>query len=504
MRLQRLSGRWMVPLLAVFSLGAAGREVPLVEAVKKADAAAVRALLQQQGDVNASEVNGTTALHWAVHRDDLEMVDLLIRASANAKAANRYGVTPLSLACTNGNAAIIERLLYAGADPNTSLPGGETALMTAARTGKADAVKVLLAHGAGANARESTRGQTALMWAAAQNNVAAIRALVEGGADVHARSAEPEFKRSWLVGNGTNQAVGDEVRIEFTPLLFAVRAGHIDAVRALLEGGADVNDTAPNGTSALVLATINSHWELAAVLLDNGADPNAAAQGWTALHQVARNRSPTLGEVPPPVETGRLNSLDLVKSLIAHGANVNALMTKEIKDGYRNQLKRIGATPFLLAAKGVDVELMRLLLAHAADPFVPTALHTTPLMVAAGVELAAQGTDTGTNEDALEAVTLLLDLGADLQAVNDNGETTLHGAAHRGANALVQYLADKGARLDAKTKKGLTPLDYAAGKSESVPRIQPQTLALLRRLMKERGLSTDEDALVSSAPPEKR
>jgi ankyrin repeat protein len=487
MRLRRATS-WIVPVLSIAFLGSAGREVPLIEAVKNADSAAVRVLVQR-GDVNEREVNGTTALHWAAELDNLEIVELLIRAGAGVKAANRYGTTPLALACANGNAAIIERLLRAGADPNAALPGGETALMTAARTGRIDALKVLLAHGADPNAREETRGQTALMWAAAQNNVAAIRALIDAGANLHARSREPQFKASWWVGNGANQQIGDEPRIEFTPLLFAVRAGHIESVKTLLDAGANVNDTAPNGTSALVLATLNSHWELAALLLDRNADPNAGGQGWTALHQVARNRSPTLGEIPPPVQTGRLSSLELVQALIAHGADVNARVTKEMKDGYRNSLNRLGATPFLLAAKGVDVELMRLLLAHGADPFLPTATNNTPLLVAAGVALSAQGTDTGTNEDALDAVRFLLGLGADLQAGNDRGETALHGAAHRGANALVQYLVDAGARLDAKTKQGLTPLDYAAGKSESVPRIQAQTVVLIRRLMTERGLS---------------
>jgi ankyrin repeat protein len=488
----------MVPILGIVCVGSAGREVPLNEAVKRADLAAVR-VLAQQGGINTSEVNGTTALHWAAELDNLEIVDVLIRAGADVKAANRYGTTPLALACTNGNAAIIERLLGAGADANAALPGGETALMTAARTGRVDALKVLLAHGADVNAHEATRGQTALMWAAAQNNIAAIRALIDAGADVHARSREPQFKASWWVGNGANQQIGDEVRIEFTPILFAARAGHIESVRALLEAGANVNDTAPNGTSALVLATLNSHWELAAFLLEKNADPNAAGQGWTALHQVARNRSPTLGEIPPPVQTGRLSSLDLVQKLIAHGANVNARVTKEMKDGYRNSLNRVGATPFLLAAKGIDVELMRALLSRGADPFLPTATNTTPLLVAAGVGLSAQGTDTGTNEDALDAVKFLLDLGADLQAANDRGETALHGAAHRGANALVQYLVDAGAKLDAKTKQGLTPLDYAAGKSESVPRIQAQTVTLIRKLMKDRSLSPDDDA--GSQPP---
>ncbi len=494
---------WIVPLVAV-SFGAAGREVPLVDAVKAADTAAVRVLLARGVDANASEANGTTALHWAARLDRLDSMDLLISAGANVKAANRYGVTPLSLACANGNATIIERLLKAGADPNTALPGGETALMTTARKGSADAVKVLVAHGADINARESTRGQTALMWAAAQNNVAAIQALLAAGADIHARSAEPEFKSNWVVGNGA-APLPTEVRIEFTSLLFAVRAGHVEAVEALLAGGANVNDTAPNGTSALLLATINAHWELAGVLLDKGADPNAAATGWTALHQVARNRAPSIGYVPPPVQTGRLSSLDLVKKLIAHGANSNARMTKDMVDGYPNRLNRIGATPFLLAAKGLDIDLMRLLLANGADPLLTNDDKTTPLMAAAGVGIAYQGGDSGTHEDALKAVKwLLLELGSQLETPNRAGETALHGAARRGANVLVQFLVDRGARLDARTKRGLIPIDFADGrKVESTLRAQPQTVALLRQLMKDRGLPTGAEPINGNKPSEK-
>src|SRR2546426_4750217 len=218
MRITGQSGWWAVALSSFLSIGAAGPVVPLIEAVKKADKVAVRALLQQQIDVNLPEADGMTALHWAARLDDLQTADLLIRAGANAKAANRYGVTPLSLASADGNAAMIEQLLKAGADPNTALPEGETALMSAAGTGNVAAIKALLAHGAGVNARESSKGQTALMWAAAEGHAAAVQLLIESGADVDARS-----------------------KGKFTPLLFAVRRGAIDVVRVLLAAGVDVN-----------------------------------------------------------------------------------------------------------------------------------------------------------------------------------------------------------------------------------------------------------------------
>ena len=502
MRVKHLAAGCAALLLLSAGTLAASREVPLAEAVKSADRAAVRALLQQGVEVDAAESDGMTALHWAVHNDDAETVSLLIGAGANVTAANRYGVTPLSIACTNGGAAIVERLLKAGADPDTALPGGETALMTAARTGNTAVLKALLAHGASPNARESARGQTALMWAAAENNAAAISVLVEGGADIRARTETPgadaKAPGTGVFSSATGVAAPAAARgPSFTALMFAVQLGQLDAVRALLAAGASVNETLPDGTSALVLATINGHWELGAFLADRGADVNAAAQGWTALHSIARLRRTNIGFGPPPLAgKGNLSSLDLVKKLIAKGANVNALMARDFRDGYRNRLNRIGATPFLLAAKNVDTELMRVLLAAGADPLRPNADQTTPLMVAAGNDLWNPGEDGGTGPDnepeALEAVKMLVDLGNDVQAVNDRGETALHGAAYRGANSIVKYLVEKDAKLDARSSQGWTPWTIANGVFYSLFfKEQRATAELLAQLMAERGISTE-------------
>jgi ankyrin repeat protein len=493
----------MVPLLSLVSLGAAPREVPLIDAVKTGDTKAVSALLQRGRDVNAPAVDGTTALHWAAYRGNLETTQLLIRAGADVKTANRYGVTPLTLACTKGNAAIVEALLKAGADPNTSLPEGETVLMTAARGGSLDVLRVLLAHGADVNAKESWRGQTALMWAGAENHPAAVHSLVELGADINARS------------NGG-----------WTSLLFAVRAGKIEAVSALLEAGANVNDTiqpvasaasspqpaqatqgnnagapsrrpaGPDGTSALVVAVTNGHFELAKYLLEHRADPNAGAQGWTALHQLAYTRRPNTGKgMPPPEAVDRLDSLELAQTLLAHGANPDARQTKEISDGNRNNLNRIGATPFLLAAKHADVPLMRLLAANGADPLIPTMQNASPLMVAAGVGIFNVGESAGTNEEAFEATKLAYELGdTNVNAVDADGYAALHGAALRGANPIVQFLADKGANLVVKTRnEEWTPLRIADGVlyTGTVKRAD-QTAELLRQLMKDRGVYTAE------------
>jgi uncharacterized protein len=471
-----------VLLIAVLGVGPSA-DVSLVQAVKTGNAQTVRAMVKAKADTNSAEPDGTTALHWAVQNGNVEMVDLLIGSGAKVAAANRYGVTPLTVACTAGNAAIVERLLAAGADPNGPLADGETPLMTAARTGSAETIKALIARGANVNARERRKGQTALMWAAAENNVAAIRALVEAGADINERST-----------GGT-----------FTPYLFAVRAGHIDAARALIDAGVDVNQPMTDGTSALILAVINAHYELAAALLDKGADPNAAKQGWTALHQIAWSRRHNAGfNLPGPVATGGLDSLELARKLVQKGANVNARMTKEPRDGNRNQLNRIGSTAFLMAAKSDDVPLMRTLLDNGANPALTTERGTTALMAAAGVGIWAPGENPGTHEEALNAVRLALEVGGGkVNDVDQDGETALHGAVYRGgAIPVIQFLIDNGATLDVKNKKGWTPVIVADGVeyTPAVLKRYPEAAALLRKTMRDRGLPVPPPNHSAEAP----
>lgn len=467
---------WLVPLLMVCAPHAAGAQEKILTGARQ------------------------PTLSLAIQRDDLSAVNVLLERGANPNAADQYGVSPLTLACVNGNANIVDRLLRAGADPNSASPGGETALMTASRTGSVAAIKMLVAHGAGVNATERVRGQTALMWAAASNNADAIIALLDAGADIHARSHGPmatatpvaikERERESAYSGRTRRGRLDS----FTPLLFAVRDGSLDAVRTLLDRGANVNDKVEDGTSALVIATMNAHWELAAYLLDRGADPNASQQGWTALHQLVRTRGLSWDRLPHPVGSGRMTSMEFAAKLIAHGADVNARMAAAFKaDNERPRIVQVGATPFLLAAKNVDHQMMRLLVEHGADPMVKTGSHTTALMLAAGLQIYSIGEDSGTNEDALEAVKLCLAHGNDVNAVDDNGETALHGAAWRGANDIVTLLVDKGAKLDAREKKGqFTPLAYAhlVYTPGMVFQSWPETEALLRKLMIERGLDT--------------
>jgi uncharacterized protein len=470
-----MRARWFTAislLAAAASVSAAAGETTLIRALKSGDIATVRSLVRNAVEIDSAEPDGTTPLHVAVLRNDTDSVDLLLRAGANPRATTRYGVTPLYLACVNGNPAVIEQLLAAGADPNTSLPEGETALMTAARTGSAPAVRALLARGASVNAREGWKGQTALMWAAVENNADAIRVLVDAGADVKARTRGGAF----------------------SAYLFAARAGHIEAARVLLEAGSDVNEALPDGTSALSLAILNAHYEAAAFLADRGADPNADEQGWTPLHQLVWSRRPNTGSnIPGAVPTGRLDSLELARKLLQHGANVNARQKKEPKDGFRNMLNRIGATPFLLAAKSVDVPLMRLLLEYGADPKLTTEDATTALMAAAGVGIWAPGENPGTEDEAVGAVKFVYEAGGGLATdVDRNGETALHGAIYRaGSIAIAKFLIEKGARLDVKNNKGWTPLVVADG-VEYTPNVlkrYPEAAAFLRLAMGERGLT---------------
>ncbi len=500
-------------LVSVAGFAASSEDIRLIQSVKDSNAPAVRSLLQSGASANAREPDGTTALHWAASRNDLKMVDLLINAGADVKALNRFGVNPLLIASNNASVAVVERLLKAGADPNSALPEGETALMTAARAGKADVMQVLYRAGANVNARESWRGQTALMWAAANNHPAAIETLKELGADLRTQS------------DGG-----------FTALLFAVREGAFEAVQTLLRSGADVNDAiqpqkalseqarpgyingnvsnvnrgrminavsgapvrpaGPEGTSALVLAITNAHFALAKFLIDQGGDVNAAAQGWTPLIQLEYARRPNHGKgLPPPEATDTFDSLELARVLLAHGADKNARQTKEISDGQRNYQNRIGATAFFLAAKHADLPMMRLLAEHGADPLIKTEDGTTALSAAAGVGIWNVGESAGTNEEAFEAVKLAYDLGCkDINAADDFGYAPLHGAALRGSSEIIQFLVDKGANLQAKTKsENWTPLRIADGVyyTGTVKRAR-EAGALIRRLLQARGQPVPE------------
>jgi uncharacterized protein len=480
-RKQTLDAVGAIVLVACIGIGTASAQGSLVAAIRANDVAAVRTLIDKRVEVNAVQPDGTTALHWAVDRDAQEMVRLLILAGADVKAANRYGATPLWLASLNGNAVIMGMLLEAGADAAAVSAEGETALMVAARTGKLDAVEMLLSRGADPNTKESWRGQTALMWAAAEGHASVIEALIKHGADVQARS------------NGG-----------FSALLFAAREGRISAIDALLKAGADMNDALPVrrrpaqnastpaapeiGLNAFLLAAANAHYELAAWLLDRGADPDAAPQGYTALHQVSWVRKAGIAgsNNPAPQGSGNLDSLAFVRKLVSKGADVNARVTKRPQMGVTT-LNSIGSTPFLLAARTADAPLMSLLAELGANALLANEDGSTPLMVAAGLGTNAPGEDPGTEPEVLEAVKVALDLGNDLNAVDKNGETAMHGAAYKHVPTVVRYLAERGARIDVWNRpnsKGWTPLKITEGVQRGMNIVSsPVTAAAIREVM---------------------
>ena len=470
------------------SVGASVAEVEdaeLISAIKSVDRAGVRAALADGADATAAEPDGTTSLHWAVHANDPAIVESLLDAGADPQAANRYGVAPIALACVNGNVSIVKLLLDAGVDPNTVLAEGETALMTAARTGDLDVVKLLLDRGADVNSADTWRGQTALMWAAAEGHAQVIPAMLSYGADVTARS-----DKGW------------------TPLLFAVRQGQIDVVQTLLEAGGDVEETLPveaetrrGGTSAersatglnvFLLAAANAHYELAALLIDRGADVNVASRGWTALHQVSWVRKAGIAgsNNPAPVGSGSMTSLEFVKKVVAAGGDVNARVTSRPPAGI-TRLNFVGGTPFLLAARTGDAPLMRLLSELGADPLLPNEDNTTPIMVAAGVGTAAPGEDPGTESEVLEAVQLALDLGGDLNGVDDKGETAMHGAAWKHLPGVVAFLAEAGADIDVWNRpnaRDWTPLDIVGVHLDMNRQSSPVTAVAIRKAMAAAGI----------------
>ena len=452
------------------------------------------ALRAQNADVNATEPDGTTALMHAVRADDLPAVDRLLRAGANAKAANRYDITALYLACLNANPAMIERLLKAGADANATGPEGETALMTVAHSGNVEAAKLLLARGANVEATENWRGQTALMWAVGQSHPDMVRELVAHGADVNRRSGQQDWKRQvtseprekWMPLGG------------LTPLLFAARQGCLECAKILVEKGARLDATDLEGVSPLLLAIINGHYDFAGYLIEKGADVNIRDKaGRTALFSAVDFHTMPVSNRPAPKEIDNtLTSLDLIHMLVEHKANVNAQLDKQ--QPYRTKLDRgddtmfgEGTTPILRAAKAGDTVVVRYLLEHGADVKLATVNGINPLMAAAGVGTREEDT-TGrhkTEADAIETIGLCLDAGLNVNALEANGRTAVFGAAIWGLDQVVKFLAEHGAKLDLKDKRGFTPLNAAEGKAGGLGfdgasgQTHPTTAALLRQLM---------------------
>ena len=481
--------RWAMGLLAsgLFAATAAGQtpDLRLVEAVQRQDAVTARALILKKVDVNAAQGDGATALAWAAHWDDVETANLLIRAGASVNTANELGVTPLMLAASNGSGPMLGRLLEAGADPAAVRPSCETALMMAARSGSREAVQLLIDRKANVNAK-TQRGLTALMWASAENHPDVVKLLLASGADIAARSAarippnrnyanrsdadvakaprpllhenearNPEYFRDSLRAKESPRAEGG-----FTPLLYGVVSGSIDVVQLLLAAGASVDELAPDGMSPVVLSLVKRHEPLALFLLERGANPNSAGTGYTALHVASI--------------TGQVEA---AKALVARGANLNARLEKPVSfteafvTGTKvspgaGWLDITGATPFMIAARGVNVPIMKILVDAGADPRLRADDGTTAIMLSSGLGKRADadiGYYTWDVARAIEAVELSLKLGIDVNASNTEGETALHAATYHAALPLIEVLLKSGAQIDALNAQKQTPLLIAQG-----------------------------------------
>ena len=446
----------------------------------------LRALIRQHANLDAPQTDGTTALQWAAHWNDLQMVKDLLQAGANPKLANRYGVTPLSEAANAGNTAMIEALLQSGADAKgLTTADGETVLMTAARSGNADAVRTLLDHGADINAKESYRGQTALMWAASERHPAVVKLLLDRGADWKILSLARETSIPKL---SAASSVTPIARGGLTALHFAAREGDIETGRVMLEAGVDVNIVDADHTSPLVVSILNKHYSFAKFLLERGADANIAdVRGRAALYALLDLRNEDYSAMPSRKLDDPFDSLALMQMLLDRKANPNTQLTKNLPGRSGMDAGDVtldqGATPLMRAARAGDYKAIAILLEHGADTKLTTKDGNNAFLFAAGVGYRDKNT-RGSEADALAGLKLLAAPGVDWNQENGKGETALHGAADRGADLIVQYLVSQGARLDVKTKRGLTPLDYAMGKSvvAQLPVPHDSTVALIQKL----------------------
>src|SRR5580658_1939391 len=491
-------------------LCAAGRS-EVADAVKQGNKSALRTLLQQKADVNAPQADGTTALQWAVRENDMEMTDMLLRAGAHPSEANQSGATPMLLAAMNGNAAIIERLILAGADPNAPVSKtGDTALMMAARTGKLDATKALLDHGAEVNAKETWGGTTALMWAVAERHPEVVQLLVEHAAEVNAKSnfvpsaSGRGFEGTAPVAPKPDQKIEEFASGWMTPLMFAAREDDIQSARTLIQKGADVNALGGDGKDALELALFNGSYDVASLLIDSHANVNHAdAQRFTPLFWAVDRRNMETAPNFPWMVT--IDPLPLIKKLLDVGADPNAVINSTPRARMREGSPRIVyATALMRAAFAGDIELVKLLLAHGADPHIMSSDRETSLMAACGTGFINGYHRQKTPAERLQVVQLLVGLGEDVNAADSYGITPLMVAANLGDAAVVQYLIDRGADPGAhdlgKKNDGafgssiepLMPIDYAIGVGTFVPNnaviMHGDVVKLMSDVMKQRGI----------------
>ena len=474
-------------LVLASSAIARAQAIPAVIAAAKAgDHGALRTLIADGANVDAPQGDGATALHWAAHLDDADAARLLLDAGAPVNGANDLGATPLWLASTSGTAALVQALLDAGADPNMTLQMGETPLMAAARSGNLPAIELLLEHGAEVNATERERGQTALMWAAAQGHADATRLLVDHGADLHARTAVWNQLEN-TAGNTNGAGNIDLAHGGSTPLMFVARNGDVETARTLVAVGANVNDTAASGTSALVIAAHSGHAPLGIHLLEQGADPNAADGGYTALHAAV-----LLGE------------FDLVEALIEYGADPNARLERgtpgrRFSTDYSLFHQFVGANAFWLAASYGEPEILRVLAANGADASMTPRNGASSLQAAIGTgqmryyknrrdRAGIPSPDPATEEKLILALArIVVDSGVDINAADDRGNTALHDAVRGGFGSVVEFLAAEGADLHVANEEGHTALALAETRrprddSNGSPAPRSEIAELLQRL----------------------
>ena len=447
----------------------------LVDAIERRDWSAATESLKDKKQIALTQPDGMTALHWAVFHKRSDIVKQLLSCGASVDPLTHYEVTPLGIGCLQGEPKCVQLLLDAGANANRAQPGGETPLMTAAKNGSPEVLKALIEHGAKLDVVER-KGQTALMWAAAEGNGEAVQVLIDAGADLKI-----------------------ELKSGFNAIMFAAREGRIDVVRRLLDAGINVNATMGTdkngrgprpGTSALMLAVESGHFELALYLVSRGADPNDQRSEFTPLHALSWVRKPASGDGidgdPPPRGSGSMPSLEFVRRLVESGADVNAQLERGPAGKARLNMK--GATPFLLASKTADLPLLQVLLELGADPNKANIDNCIPLLAAAGIGTTAVGEEPGTEPEVLETIEFLLGLGAEMNAIDNNKESVMHGAAYRAHPKVAQLLTQRGAKpsiWNHKNKHNWTPMSIARGSRPGSVKPDLEMIAILEKLSQE-------------------